>query len=100
MVNARVEAISLKSGVTKTLVADGYFGRYLPSNGKRGHLVYLHQGVLFGVAFDPIRLEVQGTPVPVLEDVAASPIQGGGQFDFSAAPSGHGTLVYLSLIHI
>jgi serine/threonine-protein kinase len=96
MVNATVEAISLKSGVTKTLVAGGYFGRYLPSNGKRGHLVYLHQGVLFGVAFDPIRLEVQGTPVPVLEDVAASPIQGGGQFDFSGEPSGHGTLVYLA----
>ena len=96
MENASVEAMSLKSGVTKTLVAEGYFGRYLPANGTRGYLVYLHQGVLFGAAFDPDRLEVQGTPVPLLEDVAASPIQGGGQFDFSGAPSGHGTLVYLA----
>ncbi len=34
--------------------------------------------------------------MPLLEDVAANPFQGGGQFDFSAAPSGHGTLVYLA----
>jgi serine/threonine-protein kinase len=96
MENASVEAMSLKSGATKTLVAAGYFGRYLPANGTRGYLVYLHQGVLLGVGFDPDRLELQGTPVPLLEDVAASPMQGGGQFDFTAAPSGHGTLVYLA----
>ena len=76
MENASVEAMSLKSGVTKTLVAGGYFGRYLPENGTRGYLVYLHQGVLFGAAFDPDRLEIQGTPVPLLEDVAASPDSG------------------------
>ncbi len=96
MENASVEAMPLKGGVTKTLVAGGYFGRYVPANGTRGYLVYLHQGVLFGAAFDPGRLELQGTPVPLLEDVAASPNQGGGQFDFSTAPAGHGTLVYLA----
>ena len=95
MEDASVDAISLKTGVTKALVAGAYFGRYLPAEGDRGYLVYLHQGVLFGVAFDPGRLEIQGTPVPLLEDVAASPGQGGGQFDFSAAPSAHGTFVYV-----
>ncbi len=45
MESASVEAMSLKSGVTKTLVAGGYFGRYLPGNGTRGYLLYLHQGV-------------------------------------------------------
>jgi serine/threonine-protein kinase len=92
MENASIQAKSLKSGATKTLVAGGYFGRYLPANGSRGYLVYLHQGMLFGVGFDPDRSELQGTPVPLLEDVAASPIQGGGQFDVSAT----GTLVYLA----
>ena len=96
MEGASVEAMSLKSGATKTLVAQGYFSRYLPDNGTRGYLLYLNQGLLFGAAFDPERLEIQGTSVPLLEDVAAAPIQGGGQFDFSAAPSGHGTLVYLA----
>jgi serine/threonine-protein kinase len=93
-----IKAMSLKSGVTKTLAAEGEFGRYLPANGTRGYLVYLRQGVLFGAAFDPERLEVQGTPVPLLEGVAAAPIEAEGevQFDFSGAPSGHGTLVYLA----
>jgi serine/threonine-protein kinase len=96
MESGNVEAMSLKSGVTKTLVAGAYFGRYLPENGTRGYLLYLHQGVLFGAAFDPNRLEIQGTPETLLGDVAANPFDGGGQFDYSAAPSGHGTLVYLA----
>ena len=37
MENARVEVMSLKSGATKTLVTEGYFGRYLPSNGTHGY---------------------------------------------------------------
>ena len=95
MESGSVEAMSLKTGVTKTLVAGGYFGRYVPESGTRGYLLYLHQGVLYGTAFDAERLEIQGKAVPLVEDVAAAPFDGGGQFDFSAAPSGHGTLVYL-----
>ena len=91
--NASIEAISLKTGQVKILERGGYYGRYLPS----GHLVYVHHGVLFGVRFDPVKLEVSGTPVPILEDVAANPATGGGgQFDFSWGPSGHGTFVYLA----
>jgi serine/threonine-protein kinase len=96
MEDASIEAMALSSGATKTLVAEAYFGRYLPAGGGRGYLVYLHQGVLFGVAFNPVRLELQGVPVPLVEDVAANSTDGGGQFDFSMAPSGHGTLVYLA----
>ncbi|HYW46707.1 MAG TPA: protein kinase [Bryobacteraceae bacterium] len=87
---ANIEAASLKTGENKILVRGAYYGRYLPS----GHLVYVHQGVLFSIAFDADRLEVQGTPAPLLEDVASNPTWGSGQFDFSGAPSGHGTLVY------
>src|SRR5437588_8891018 len=54
MDNASVAAISLPGGVMKTLIA-GYFGRYLPANGTRGYLVYLHHGMLSGLAFDPVR---------------------------------------------
>lgn len=50
----------------------------------------MHLGVLFGVRFDPSRLEVRGAPTPWMEDVAANQLTGGGQFDFS----GTGTFVY------
>ena len=50
----------------------GYFGRYLATSNGAGHLVYLHQGTLFAVGFDLDRLEVRGTPVPLLEDVAGN----------------------------
>jgi serine/threonine-protein kinase len=44
------------------------------------------------VPFDQDRLEVRGTPVPLLEDVAANQTNGGGQWDFSR----NGTLIYIS----
>ena len=77
--NANIEAISLETGQVKSVQRGGYCGRNLPG----GYLVYVHQGVLFGVKFDPKKLEVSGAPVPILEDVAANPITGGGQFDCS-----------------
>jgi Tol biopolymer transport system component len=86
--NAGIEVLSLKSGEWKVVQRGGYFGRYLPS----GHLIYMHQGALFAVGFDLDRLEVRGTPAPVLEDVAANAASGGGQFDVAQ----NGTLVYLS----
>jgi serine/threonine-protein kinase len=86
MDNANIEAASLKTGQVKILQQGGYFGRYLPS----GHLVYVHQGALFGVKFDVERLEVHSAPVPLVEDVAANPVTGGGQFDFSTT----GTFMY------
>ena len=80
MDNASIEAISLESGQVKIVQHGGYYGRYLPS----GHLVYVHRGVLYGVRFDLARLEVRGEPVPLLQDMAANPATGGGQFDFSS----------------
>jgi serine/threonine-protein kinase len=90
MDNADIKAVSVQIGQARVLLHGGYYGRYLPS----GHLVYVHQGVVFGVRFDPERLEVLGSPIPLLEGVAANPATGEGQFDFSAADSGPGTFVY------
>ena len=89
--NGRIEALSLKTGKVTILPLVGYSARYLPS----GHLVYVHQNTLFAVAFDPNSLEVRGAPAPILEDLAANPMTGGGQFAFSGAASG-GTFVYLA----
>jgi Tol biopolymer transport system component/tRNA A-37 threonylcarbamoyl transferase component Bud32 len=90
-----IGVLQFETGRKKTLLHGGYFPRYLATSGKTGHLVYMHEGTLFGVAFDPKRLEIHGTPTPLLDDVAASnsvDIDGGGQFAFSET----GTFVYLS----
>jgi serine/threonine-protein kinase len=88
--NGDIEAVVLSTREVKTVARGGYYGRYLPT----GHLVYVHQGALFGMKFDPNKLVASGTPVPLLNDLAANSVTGGGQFDFSAA--GHGTLIYLA----
>lgn len=92
--NYDIEALLLETGRRKTLLHGGYFPRYLPTSSKNGHLVYMHEGTLFGVSFDPQRLELLGMPRPLLQDVAASAAtpDAGGQFAFSNT----GTFVYLS----
>jgi serine/threonine-protein kinase len=85
---ASIELVSFIDGRRKTLVRGGTWGRYLPSR----HLVYVSQGTLFAVPFDLDRLEVHGTPTPVLEQVAYSTARGTAQIDFSRT----GTLVYQS----
>ena len=87
---ASIEVMSLVDRRRKTLQRGGTYGRYLPS----GYLIYVSRGALFAVPFDIDRLEVRGTPAPVLEGVGYSTAFGSAQFDFSRAPSGPGTLVY------
>jgi serine/threonine-protein kinase len=95
--NAGIEAVSLKTGKVTVLVRGGYYGRYVPGRSAQdGYLLYVHEGALFGMRFNPARLEVSGGPVPLIPDVAADPTNGGGQFDFSESASGAGTLVYLA----
>jgi Tol biopolymer transport system component/predicted Ser/Thr protein kinase len=83
---ADVNVMSLADRRTKTLVRGGTFGRFLPS----GHLVYINNGTLFAVPFYLDRLEVRGTPTPLLEQIAYSSANGFAQFEFSR----NGTLVY------
>jgi len=90
---ASIAAASLKTGEIKVLVRGGYFGRYLPTSDAKGHLLYVHDGVLFAIPFDPARLELRGTAAALLEDLAGDPNSGAGQFSFSGAP-GPGTFVY------
>ncbi len=89
-----IEVLEFATGQKKTLLHGGYSPRYLPTSGETGHLVYMHEGALFGVAFDPKRLQLLGTPTLLLDDVAGSSgfTDGGGQFAFSNT----GTFVYLS----
>ena len=82
-----VAAARLDDGRSKPLIAAGAHPRYLSS----GHLVYLDRGTLFGVAFDAERLEVRGTPVPLLRDVAFVNEFGFGHYDVAR----NGTLAYV-----
>ena len=85
---ANIEVMSWGDRRRKTILRGGTWGRYLPT----GHLVYINKGVLFAVAFDPDRLEVRGTPMPVLEGVAYSTASGSAELDFSRT----GALIYQS----
>jgi hypothetical protein len=92
--DASIVTASIKTGEIKTLIRGGYFGRYLPISNSAGRLVYIHEGVLFGVQFDPATQELRGTPVPLMDDLAADPNSGAGQFTFSFRPPGSGTFIY------
>lgn len=91
---ANIEVASLAGPAAdrhpKTLVRGGTFGRYLPSSNGTGHLIYINKRTLFAMPFDPDKLEVHGTPAPVLEEIGYNTQYGSAQFDFSL----NGTLVY------
>jgi len=85
---AALEVVMVASGERKLVHSGGSYGRYVPS----GHLVYVNQTTMFAVPFDLKRLAVTGSPVPILQDLATSIPDGGGQFSFS----GSGRLVYVT----
>ena len=79
--------LDLRTGTQKTLLRGGSQAQFVPS----GHLVYAAAGTLRAVAFDLDRLEVIGTPVPVLPQVVTLPT-GVAEFDIAR----NGTLAYVS----
>jgi eukaryotic-like serine/threonine-protein kinase len=83
---ARIAALSLETGQQRTLVDPGSRPRYLPSR----QIVYTAEGRLLAVSFDMDRLEVQGTPTPVLDGVSSDPLA--QEYDVADG----GTLLYLS----
>ena len=85
--DAEITAYSISSGQRKKLVSGGYYGRYLPT----GHLVYMHEGTLFAIPFDVKRLELSGSPTPILEGVSSTTGYGSVQFSFSE----NGTVTYI-----
>ena len=56
-----LQILHVASGRRRTLL-DGSAGRVVPS----GHVVFVRSGTLWGVAFDADRLDVRGSPVPLL----------------------------------
>jgi len=91
---ANVEVFTFADRRRKVLVRGGVYGRYLPTasntSSKIGHLIYGSRGSLFAVPFDLERLELRGTALPVLDNVANDPQSGKPQVEVS----GNGTVVY------
>jgi len=78
-----IVAQTLADGTRKVVLRNAADARYLPT----GHLVFLRQGRLFGVPFDPERLQNVGPEVALLDRVAQSltannsgDVTGAGQF--------------------
>ncbi len=81
--SARLEVVSLKTGKRTILVDGAVSGRYVPS----GHLLFARDESIRAVRFDLGRLEVIGSAVPVVEDVAMDPSDGLALF--AVSHSGH-----------
>ena len=74
------------TGEHRTLVPNAAKGRVLDT----GHLVFVRGGALWAVGFDRERLDIVGTPAPVVEGVR---VEGGGAVQYALADDG--TLVYI-----
>jgi eukaryotic-like serine/threonine-protein kinase len=72
----------------RVLIQGGSHAVYLPT----GHIVYGSAGKLFAVRFNLSRLEVIGSPVPVVPDVNVAPP------DAQYSVSTNGTLVYVETL--
>ncbi len=77
---------SLETGELRNLL-DGAGPRYTPT----GHIVFWRESSLWAVPFDADRLEVTGSPTPVLEGIQ---VYRSGWAPFAVA--GDGTLVYMT----
>ncbi len=76
----------LATGERRALVK-GTGAQFLPT----GHLVYVRGGSLFAVPFDPVKLELKGNPIVVLQGVRQTPA---GTPQLSVARDG--TMVYVT----
>jgi serine/threonine-protein kinase len=84
-----IAVVSVKNGEIRTFEPlTGSSPRYLPS----GHLVFSRDGTIYGVGFDPGRLEVSGEPREILDDVYFYGGSGYSGFDVSTS----GALVYIA----
>jgi serine/threonine-protein kinase len=84
--SVQVAVLDLKTGQRKTLIRGGGDAQYVET----GHLVFVAAGALRAVRFDPVRLEVLGDPVTVVEHVMTKP---SGAANYAVSRSG--TLVYM-----
>jgi len=84
--NARIMAVSLKTGEQRQLIEGGTFARWAPT----GHLVFVRAGKLMAAPFDLDKVVVTGKAEAVLDDVNLDDGEGFSSLGFGA----NGTLAY------
>jgi serine/threonine-protein kinase len=88
--DSSIDIVTQKEHRRKTLLRGGTFGQYLEASSGKGYLLYVNGGTLFAIAFDLVKLETSGPPVPVLQHVSYSPQFGSAKLSFARS----GALVY------
>jgi Tol biopolymer transport system component len=79
--STRLVAQKLTTGERRVIVEDAADGRYVET----GHLVFVRQGQLMAVPFDPSSLTARGTPVKLLDGVMQSLFSYRNQLNVGAA---------------
>ena len=82
-----IKALDLESGVAKLVVGAGTNPMYV----KSGHLLYVSEQTLHGVAFDAVRVEASGDAAPLVEGVLT---KASGAANVAVADDG--ALVYMA----
>jgi serine/threonine-protein kinase len=86
--NSKIAVLDLKTREKKILIRGGTYAQYF----EPGYIVYAAGSGLRSVRFDARRLEIQGDPVPVLENVSPSQVTGAANF----AVSRSGAIIYVT----
>ena len=79
LANGGIMLAELDTGEVRTLIENGFAGRYAAS----GHVVFIRAATLWAVPFDLERLEITGPEVPVVQGVQAAPSYGLASYSFS-----------------
>jgi serine/threonine-protein kinase len=85
--DARIVVEQIEERERRVLIEGGTHAQYVPT----GHLVYSRANTLMAVPFDLARLEITGSPLPVVVGVWQGAVSGVAQFAFSDL----GSLVYV-----
>ena len=83
---ASIAVLSIETGDYRVLIEGGTNPRYSAT----GHLVYARDGSLLAVPFELDKLQIKGSPIPVVQDVAMSSVGGAAEFSISS----DGSLLY------
>ena len=82
-----IHALDLRTGATKLLVRGGTNPLY----SRTGHLLYVTEQTLHGVAFDAASVQTRGDPAVLQDDIAAK-----GSGSANVVLAGDGTLAYVA----